>query len=176
MAREVRIYLPALATRRGAALVIVALVAASCVAAPPPAKGNAEPNPSSSVSGIGADAVATDAATPSAPSASDTNIVAAPNRGVDAGGAIVALPPEPWYRDKPEHSEDCVPPLATVLARHFPAPFDTCDPRAESYSSPPKGGELHFHYRFFSVALTRQQRAASPDVCCYMVWEFPRHN
>jgi hypothetical protein len=67
-----------------------------------------------------------------------------------------------------------VAPLAAPPKRHLPAPFESCDPRVESYSSPPKGHELHFHYRYFSAALTTERRAKSPGVCCYMIWEFPR--
>lgn len=84
------------------------------------------------------------------------------------------LPEEPWYRDKPERRDDCVSELKDAPAEHFPAPFERCDPHAESFSSPPGGGELHFHYRYFSAELTRTRRTGAPRTCCYMVWEFPR--
>ena len=71
---------------------------------------------------------------------------------------MLPLPEEPWYRDKAEQRDDCVEPLPAIPPRHFPQPFDTCDPQAESYSSPAGSGELHFHYRFFSVALTQARR------------------
>ena len=87
----------------------------------------------------------------------------------------IALPAEPWYRDKPDRYDDCTPPLAQMPARHFPDPFATCDPHEESYSTPPPGPELHFHYRRFSVALTTSRRATDAATCCYMIWEFPRH-
>jgi hypothetical protein len=88
--------------------------------------------------------------------------------------AIVALPKEPWYGNDPDHTDECVAPLAKTPARHFPAPFDACDTRVESWASPPGSPGLHFHYRNFSVALTREKRKQTPGVCCYMVWEFPR--
>lgn len=84
------------------------------------------------------------------------------------------LPGEPWYRDQAERDEECVAPLAQVPARHFPAPFEACDPHVESFATPPGGPELHFHYRDFSPALTRAHRASSPMTCCYMIFEFPR--
>ena len=28
-------------------------------------------------------------------------------------------------------------------------------------------------YRFFSAQLTTDRRAMAPDVCCYMIYEFP---
>ena len=86
------------------------------------------------------------------------------------------LPEEPWYATKPEHDDECSDPLAQVPAQHFPAPFERCDPTVESFASPPGGSELHFHYREFSVALTKQRRDAKPATCCYMIFEFPRRN
>lgn len=83
------------------------------------------------------------------------------------------LPKEPWYSDKPERIDECVTPRA-VPARHFPAPFEACDPREEAWHSPPGGPELHFHYRLFSVTLTTERRKRQPGVCCYLIWEFPR--
>lgn len=102
------------------------------------------------------------------------SLVSALDAAVDAPTDALALPEEPWYHDNPEHTEDCVPALSAPPRPHFPAPFEACDPRAESYSSPPGGGGLHFHYRFFSVAATTAQRAQHPKTCCYLVWEFPR--
>ncbi len=84
-------------------------------------------------------------------------------------------PPEPWFRDKPEAYDECVP-ASDAPAVPLPAPFDRCDGTEESWSSPPGGGELHFHYRAFSAAFTRARRAGSADVCCYAVWEFPRRH
>lgn len=99
--------------------------------------------------------------------------------GATDGGASVALPAvplpaEPWYRDKADRVDECVAPPATPPRPHFPPPFDACDPRAESYTSPPGSGGLHFHYRNFSARLTTERRARDPGVCCYMIWEFPR--
>jgi hypothetical protein len=91
-----------------------------------------------------------------------------------ADASVVPLPKEPWYADKDDRTDDCVAALPAVPARHFPAPFATCDPREVSYASPPGSPHLHFHYRFFSVALTETHRRAAPDTCCYMVWRFPR--
>ncbi|MCE9577088.1 MAG: hypothetical protein K8W52_28330 [Deltaproteobacteria bacterium] len=89
---------------------------------------------------------------------------------------IVPVPEEPWYRDRTEGRRDeCEASLATVPPAHFPSPFEACDPHAESYASPPGGNELHFHYRFFSAALTTARRAQAPGVCCYMIWEFPHY-
>ena len=99
---------------------------------------------------------------------------AAPRNVAAPTGEVLALPEEPWYRDKADKRDDCVAPMPAIPERHFPSPFEACDPRAESWSSPPGGGELHFHYRYFSVELTRRRRAAAPGTCCYMVWEFPR--
>jgi len=64
--------------------------------------------------------------------------------------------------------------LAQAPRPHLSAPFERCDPRVESFTSPPDRQDLHFHYREFSPALTRTQRAVTPDVCCYMTFEFPR--
>ncbi len=98
----------------------------------------------------------------------------APVASTPAAGATVPLPDEPWYRDRTEFRRDeCEPPPSPPPQPHFPAPFEACDPRAESWASPPGGSELHFHYRFFSAALTIARRAATPGVCCYMIWEFP---
>ncbi len=101
---------------------------------------------------------------------------------VDAAGdvtidaSVLALPEEPWYHDRDDRTEDCVPALPVPPRPHFPAPFEACDPRAESYTSPPGGGGLHFHYRFFSVDATKAHRAKHPKTCCYLVWEFPRRH
>jgi hypothetical protein len=92
--------------------------------------------------------------------------------GLAVGGKIVPLPEEPWYLDKPERYNDCSVPGARP-ASHFPAPFETCDSREESWSSPPGSHHLHFHYRYFSVSVTTEKRRASPGACCYAVWEFP---
>jgi hypothetical protein len=91
-------------------------------------------------------------------------------------GTELPLPDEPWYRDKPEHYDECVAPLPTIPAQHFPAPFSACDPRVESFTSPPGGNELHFHYREFSASLTAQRSTASTATCCYMIFEFPRRD
>jgi hypothetical protein len=88
--------------------------------------------------------------------------------------SVIPLPKEPWYADKGERTDDCVAAMPALPARHFPAPFETCDPREESFSSPPGSGHLHFHYRLFSVALTTARRGERPGTCCYMVWAFPR--
>jgi hypothetical protein len=85
-----------------------------------------------------------------------------------------AQPAEPWYRDKTDRIDECVAPLAAPPREHFPPPFAACDPRVESYASPPGSGALHFHYRYFSAQLTTERRAREPGVCCYMIWEFPR--
>jgi hypothetical protein len=87
---------------------------------------------------------------------------------------VVALPEEPWFHDKAERRDECVPPLSTTPSPHFAAPFDRCDTRSESFTSPPGGTELHFHYRAFSAGLTLQTRSKQPAVCCYMIYEFPR--
>lgn len=109
---------------------------------------------------------ATSAAMPGAPSAS----------AAAGDGSTMALPEEPWFHDKSDRYDDCVAPLATPPRPHFPSPYAACDTHVESYASPPTGSELHFHYRYFSAALTTQKRASKPGVCCYMVWEFPRHH
>ena len=86
----------------------------------------------------------------------------------------LALPAEPWYHDKPERYRVCVDALATPPTPHFRAPFDRCDTRSESFTSPPGGNSLHFHYKDFSVAETTAERARNPNACCYLVYEFPR--
>jgi hypothetical protein len=91
----------------------------------------------------------------------------------DAGAVTIPLPEEPWYRDKAETYEDCVEPLTTPRARHFPPPFELCDPRAEIIN--PQGGSAHFHYRKFSQERTTARRATRAGTCCYLIWEFPRH-
>ncbi len=164
-------------------LAVVALSGCGRVSAQPPLNENAEPARASTV--VTASAIADAGSAPdSAPlnteDAAVTQIVGGSADGGSGdggsadGGSVVALPVEPWYRDRADRRDDCVAPLATTPRPHFPAPFDTCDPRAESYSSPPTGNSLHFHYRFFSVALTTERRAQSPGVCCYMIWQFPR--
>lgn len=110
----------------------------------------------------------------SAPDASVDDASTAADVAVDPN--VLALPEEPWYRDKPDHTEDCVAELTRPPRPHLPAPFAACDPRAESFTSPPGGGGLHFHYRFFSVAATTAHRAQHPKTCCYLVWEFPRRH
>lgn len=82
-------------------------------------------------------------------------------------------PPEPWFHDKDDAYAECTTPPATVRVR-LPAPYDQCDGVAEGWASPPGGNELHFHYREFSAATTRARRDEIPDVCCYLIWEFPR--
>jgi hypothetical protein len=95
----------------------------------------------------------------------------------DAGHTIVPVPDEPWYRDRTDGRRDeCEAPLVAPPPAHFPAPFEACDPRVESYASPPGHSEMHFHYRFFSAALTRARRATAPGTCCYMIWEFPHYD
>ncbi|NOU34652.1 MAG: hypothetical protein HOO96_42725, partial [Polyangiaceae bacterium] len=104
----------------------------------------------------------------------DASVDAAVDVAVDA--SVLALPEEPWYHDRPDHTEDCVAALPVAPRPHFPAPFEACDPRAESFTSPPGGGGLHFHYRFFSAAATTAHRAQHPKTCCYLVWEFPQRH
>jgi hypothetical protein len=98
----------------------------------------------------------------------------ATDASTDAGTVTIALPEEPWYRDKAEAYEDCVEPLANAPARHFPPPFELCDPRAEIIN--PRGSSAHFHYREFSQAHTTARRATSAGTCCYLIFEFPRHS
>jgi hypothetical protein len=117
----------------------------------------------------------TDAAMPAA-TVTQLPMDAMPGDAAVVSGTETPLPDEPWYRDKPEHYDECVDPLAQVPARHFPAPFSACDPREESFTSPPGGNELHFHYRNFSAALTTKQRASHAATCCYMIFEFPRRD
>ena len=88
----------------------------------------------------------------------------------------IAVPAEPWYHDKPERYRVCVDAAATPPSPHFPAPFDRCDTRSESFTEPPGGNSLHFHYKDFSVAETTAERAKNPNACCYLVFEFPRTN
>ena len=88
----------------------------------------------------------------------------------------IKLPEEPWYRDKPERYRVCVAESEAVPASHFPSPFERCDPTSESFTSPPGGNELHFHYKNFSVAETTAERARTPNACCYLVYEFPRRD
>ncbi len=117
--------------------------------------------------------------TVAAPASSPEPIASPPASATrDAGAApdVLGLPVEPWYRDKPEHSEECVAELAEAPLPHFPAPFEACDTRNESWSSPPGRGGLHFHYRGFSVAATTAHREQHPKTCCYLVWEFPRRH
>jgi hypothetical protein len=106
----------------------------------------------------------------------DRNTAPPPRNVAASTGDVVALPEEPWYRDKTEKRDDCVAPLPAIPAKHFPSPFAFCDPRAESWSSPPNSGGLHFHYRYFSVELTKARRRKAPATCCYMIWEFPRRD
>ncbi|MBL9019931.1 MAG: hypothetical protein JNL83_37445 [Myxococcales bacterium] len=91
------------------------------------------------------------------------------------GPGEIALPAEPWYRDQPERYRVCVEAAATPPSPHFPAPFDRCDTRSESYTQPPGGNSLHFHYKDFSVAETTAERAKNLNACCYLVFEFPRN-
>ncbi|MBK9034911.1 MAG: hypothetical protein IPL61_27215 [Myxococcales bacterium] len=86
-----------------------------------------------------------------------------------------AAPPEPWFHDKAEAFDECVAPEAAPAVA-LPPPFERCDGTEESWSSPPGGGELHFHYREFSAAVTNARRAGGPEVCCYLIWEFPRRS
>lgn len=90
------------------------------------------------------------------------------------GPGEVALPAEPWYHDKPERYRVCVAAAATPPVPHFPAPFEGCDTRSESFTEPPGGNSLHFHYKDFSVAETTAEREKTPGACCYLVFEFPR--
>lgn len=36
--------------------------------------------------------------------------------------------------------------------------------------------DLHFHYRDFSAEQTAAARAQHPNVCCYLIYEFPRRH
>ena len=135
--------------------VLLALLIVGCERTAPP------PRPTALAPAAFRDA-APEVSTPSTPDAAILSIA-----------EVVAVPREPWYRDKSEHTEDCVPPLANSPQPHFPDPFRFCDPRAESFASPPTSAGLHFHYRYFSAQLTALQRQRSPGVCCYMVFEFP---
>lgn len=90
------------------------------------------------------------------------------------GPGEMAVPEEPWYRDKPETYRVCVAASATPPVPHFPAPFEGCDTRSESFTEPPGGNSLHFHYKDFSAAETTAARATDPNACCYLVYEFPR--
>lgn len=81
-------------------------------------------------------------------------------------------PPEPWFHDQPEAFAECAAPAAAP-AVPLPAPYQRCDGAEEAWASPPGGNELHFHYRAFSAAVTAARRARDPDLCCYLVWEFP---
>ena len=102
------------------------------------------------------------------------NAALAPRGNSKTDDSVVPVPDEPWYHDKTEgRRDDCELGAAAMPRPHFPAPFEMCDTHAESWASPPGGNELHFHYRFFSAALTAAQRTRRPGVCCYMVWEFP---
>ena len=132
----------------------MALVAACGAAAPP----SPPPSPSNAPS-----------ATARAPAPTSTEPTAtATVTAIEAGA-----PPEPWFHDKDDAFEECITPPATVRVA-LPAPYDRCDGAAEAWSSPPGGNELHFHYRAFSAAVTRARRDQTPDVCCYLIWEFPR--
>ena len=176
------------------ALAIIAMGACSSGGTPLPMSTNAEPTgvpsgitasatpiaeeaavkPQGSASAASTAATSTAAASASAASSAATSASAASSAADDR--SIAALPEEPWFHDREDRDDDCVAPAAAMPRPHFPPPFAMCDPRAESYASPPSGSSLHFHYRFFSVALTAEKRAKSPGVCCYMVWEFPRHH
>ena len=127
------------------ALVAIAVLSACRSSPPPPAVANA---PAATVS------PATPAPAPATAARSPTD------------------PPEPWYLDQPEAYADCVPP-SDAPATPLPAPFERCDGTAEGWASPPGGNELHFHYREFSASVTRERRARDPDICCYLVFEFP---
>ena len=177
-------------------LVLVAIVAMSACSrgtTPPPRSTNPErPSPLLDVARSAPPVVTDVAPTPLAIAsavrapASSSSTVSAPAASSSAVGSSAAkspgdknslpLPDEPWFHDRDDRYDDCVAPLGAMPHPHFPAPFATCDPRVESYSSPPTGSELHFHYRYFSAALTTEKRTGSPGVCCYMVWEFPRRD
>jgi hypothetical protein len=120
---------------------------------------------------IAADAAPTPEQPAAPPDAAPAPALAPPEQKTE-----LPLPGEPWYRDQAQRDEECVAPLAQVPTRHFPAPFEACDPHVEAFASPPGGPELHFHYRDFSPALTREHRASSPTTCCYMIFEFPRRH
>ncbi len=90
------------------------------------------------------------------------------------GPGEMAVPAEPWYADKAERYRVCVAAATTPPAPHFPAPFEGCDTRSESFTEPPGGNSLHFHYKDFSAAETTAERATNPNACCYLVFEFPR--
>ncbi len=109
-----------------------------------------------------------DAATPDAA----TTDAATMDAGTDAGS--IPLPDEPWFHDKPEAYEDCVAPLVKTPTPHLAPPFERCDPRSQVVN-PQVGGSAHFHYRSFSAQRTNARRASSPGVCCYLIFEFPRH-
>ncbi len=124
-----------------------------------------------------ASASASQAAQPSAPSA-PPSVTAVASQAATAPSASALPqpppPPEPWFANKPDHTEECLLPPATLATPIFPAPFERCEARTISYATPPPGPELHFHYRSFSAALTSERRAREPGVCCYMSWAFPR--
>lgn len=135
------------------------------------------PAPAVDVGGARPDARAPDASAPDARAPDASAINAGRDPDLAASGTIIPIPAEPWYRDKTDGRRDeCEPPQPTVPAAHFPPPFARCDPHAESWASPPGGNELHFHYRFFSAALTSARRAQESGVCCYMIWEFPSYH
>lgn len=96
-----------------------------------------------------------------------------PTRTESTAADDADAPPEPWFHDKDDAYEECVAAPATVRVA-LPAPYDRCDGTAQAWASPPGGNELHFHYRAFSAAVTRARREQVPDVCCYVIWEFPR--
>lgn len=160
---------------------VAAIGACGHVATQPSAPQSAAPAGSSPIATPTATTTATGSAcadASSVPDAAPTSVQDAEAVSAASGtaqdDAILPLPAEPWYHDRPDREDDCVPPLATPARRHFPAPFGSCDPRSTSFASPPTGSELHFYYRFFSVVLTAERRAQNPGVCCYMVWSFPR--
>lgn len=124
--------------------------------------------PVPAVSATSADVAAPPATTTPSGSAASSATATAP-----VGGTTLPLPKEPWYADKPDKRDECVAALPSIPAEHLPAPFEACDPRHESWASPPGSPHLHFHYRFFSAALTREERKHAPGICCYMVWAFP---
>ncbi len=111
--------------------------------------------------------------TATVPSASSST--SAPAAGASARALPTRpLPEEPFYKNNPEHTEECLQPPAQAPSPAFPSPFERCEAQEISYSTPPPGPHLHFHYRSFSAELTTLRRKLEPGVCCYMTWAFPR--
>lgn len=165
-------------------LLASALLGLACGARPHPTPQ--DPAPASASAAPSAPAPAPASASASAPAPAPAPASAAPRASASAaprpagtsrapaGASLEPLPKEPWYHDKPERIEECVEPIP-VPARHFPSPFEACNPAYEAWNSPPGSHELHFHYRFFSVELTSERRKTTPEVCCYMIFEFPSY-